>query len=196
MSSTPKLVGLKEYLAVHDAHSSFDDLLASGEVKKFHLYSGRVISARVTGVEPYVVTLTPEDGEPESFPKHDIHFLYTVEDAPSVEKLVKIDKGVQSQGLTPALSYRDRHPVKNKTLFPLMEERVVLFFTLRDGSIIRGLVVGFSHYEITVSMKGGVLVTLLRHSLYDIRDKDELCYLKSVQETRKDWRKSSLFVTA
>jgi sRNA-binding regulator protein Hfq len=196
MSSNAKLVGLKDYLTAHDAHSVFDDLLASGEVRKFHLYSGQVISARVTGVEPYVVTLTHEDGEPENFPKHDIHFLYAVEDAASVEKLVKIDKNVQSQGLTPALSYRDRHPVKNKTLFPLMEERVVLFFTLRDGSIIRGLVVGFSRYEIRVSMKGGVLVTLLRHSLYDIRDKDGICYLKSVQETRKDWRKSSLFVTA
>jgi sRNA-binding regulator protein Hfq len=196
MLPTAQLVGLKEYLAAHDAHSVFDDLLASGEVWNFYLYSGRVIRARVTSIETYVVTLTPEDGEPEILPKHDIHFLYTPEDAASVEKLVKIDKNVQSQGLTPALSYRDRHLVKNKTLFPLMEERVVLFFTLRDGSIIRGLVIGFSRYEITVSMKGGVRVTLLRHSLYDIRDKDGICYLKSVQEKRKDWRKSSLFVTA
>ncbi|MBX2998645.1 MAG: hypothetical protein KF893_09070 [Caldilineaceae bacterium] len=196
MLTTARLVGLKEYLAEHDAHSVFEDLLASGEVRNFHLYSGRVISARVTGVETYLVTLTPEDGQPESVSKHDIHFLYTVEDAASVAKLVKIDKNVQVQGLTPSLSYRDRHLIKNKTLFPLMEERVVLFFTLRDGSIIRGLVVGFSRYEIRVSMKGGVVVTLLRHGVYDVRDKDGICYLKSVQEKRKDWRKSSLFVTA
>jgi sRNA-binding regulator protein Hfq len=196
MSTNGYLSGLKEYLAAHDAHSVFIELLASGQVCHFHIHPGRVIQARVTHVEPYLVTLAPEEGEPETLNKHDIHFLYAAEEAANVAKLVKAEKSVQAQGLEPSLSYKNRRLIKNKTLFPLMEERVVLFFTLIDGSVIRGLVVGFSRYEIRVSMKGGVLVTLLRHSVYDLRDKDGICYLKSVQEKRKDWKKSQVFTKA
>jgi sRNA-binding regulator protein Hfq len=193
MSSNGYLQGLKVYLAAHDANSVFTDLLASGQVCDFHVHPGRVIRARVTHVEPYQVTLAPEEGEPETLDKHNIHFLSAAEDAANVAKLVKADKSVQSQNLEPSLSYKCRHLIKNKTLFPLMEERAVLFFTLIDGSVIRGLVVGFSRYEIQVSMKGGTLVTLFRHSVYDLRDKDGVCYLKSVQEKRKDWKKSSSY---
>jgi sRNA-binding regulator protein Hfq len=195
MSSNSHLRGFKDYLATHDTHSTFDDLLTSGEAYNFHVHPGRVISARIVGVEPYLVTLAPEDGEPEILSKHDIHFFYARESAADVAKLVKPDKEVQALNLAPALSYRERRLVKNRTLFPLKEERVVLFFTLIDGSVIRGLIIDFSRYEIQVSMKGGVPVTLLRHSLYDLRDKEGICYLKPVQEKRKDWRKSSLFVT-
>ena len=188
------LAGLDEYLAEHDSHSLFDDVLALGTLWNFHAHPGRLITARLTGLETYDVTLTPDEGEPETLRKHDIHFLYPAEQAAAVEKLVKPDKAVQALGLEPTVYHRDRQFVKNKTLFPLMEERTVVFITLRDGAVIRGLITGFSRYEIHVSMKGGVAVTLLRHSLHDIQDKEGRCYLKPVQEKRKDWKKSSVFV--
>lgn len=195
-SKTPagQLVGLKEYLATQDAHSVFDDALASETLWNFHVHPARVISARLTGVDTYDVIVTAEGGEPETLHKHDIHFLYAAEYAAAVAKLVKPDSGVQALGLQPTIFPSERQFVKNKTLFPLMQERSVVFFTLRDSSVIRGLVTAFSRYDIHVSMKGGVHVTILRHSLHDIRDKEGLCYLKSVQDKRKDWRKSSLFV--
>ncbi len=189
------LAGLSEYLAEHDSRSIFDDALASGTLWNFHAHPGRVISARLTGVETYDVTLTPAEGEAETLRKHDIHFLYPAEQAAAVEKLVKPDKAVQALGLEPTVFHGDRQFVKNKSLFPLMEERTVVFITLRNGSVIRGLITGFSRYDIHVSMKGGVAVTLLRHSLHDIQDKDGRCYLKPEQEKRKDWKKSSVFVT-
>jgi len=189
------LVGLSEYLAEHDSRSIFDDVLASGTLWNFHAHPGRVITARLTGLETYDVTLTPAEGKAGTLRKHDIHFLYPTERATAVEKLVKPDKAVQALGLEPTVFHRDRQFVKNKTLFPLMEERTVVFITLRDGSVIRGLITGSSRYDIHVSMKGGVAVTLLRHSLHDIQDKDGRCYLKPVQEKRKDWKKSSVFVT-
>lgn len=34
-------------------------------------------------------------------------------------------------------------------------------------------------------------VALLRHSIYDLRDR---CHLKSFQETHRDWQKSKYFV--
>lgn len=197
MTATPRpgqLTGLKEYLAEHDSHSIFDDVLDSGTAWNFHTHPGRVITARLTGLETYDVTLTAEAGEPETLRKHDIHFLYPAEQAAAVEKLVKPDKGVEKLGLEPTVFHRERQFVKNKTLFPLMEERTVVFITLRDGAVIRGLITGFSRYDIHVSMKGGVAVTLLRHSLHNIQDKDGRGYLKAEQQKRKDWKKSSLFI--
>lgn len=198
MPSTPThghLAGLKEYLAAHDSHSIFADVLASDALWTFHIHPDRVVRAKLAGVESYDVTLAPAEGEPETLQKHNIHFLYPSEREEAVAKLVKKDKEVAALGLEPSVFHRDRSFVKNKTLFPLMEERTVVFVTLRDGSVIRGLVTGFSRYDIEVSMKGGVTVTLLRHSLHDIQDKDGRCYLKSVQQERKDWKKSSVFVT-
>ncbi|MFZ1752391.1 MAG: hypothetical protein WBO46_17405 [Caldilineaceae bacterium] len=197
MPPTPRpgqLIGLKEYLAAHDQLSIFDDVLASGQLWNFHAHPGRIITARLTNVETYDIVLTPETGESESLRKHNIHFLYPADQAKSVAKLVKPDKAVAALELEPTVFHRDRRFVKNKTLFPLMEERTVVFVTLRDGSVIRGLITGFSRFDIHMSMKGGVPVTLLRHSLHDIRDKDGRCYLKSEQEKRKDWKKSSVFV--
>jgi hypothetical protein len=86
---------------------------------------------------------------------------------------------VQRQGLEPIVSPKERHHIKNKTLFPLMQDREVLFFTLLEGEIIRGLVAAFSRYDLTVSLKGGIPVTVLRHSILDVRDKKGRCYLKT-----------------
>lgn len=190
------LAELKEYLAEHDSHSVFADALAADALWTFHLHPGRVVTARLTSAGIYDVTLTPSAGAVETVQKHDIHFLYPAHLAPAVARLVKPDPAVAALGLTPTTFHRERQFVKNKTLFPLMQERVVVFVTLRDGSVIRGLVAGFSRYDLQISMKGGVAVTLLRHSLHDIRDKEGRCYLKSAQEKRKDWKKSSLFVIA
>ena len=85
--------------------------------------------------------------------------------------------------------------IKNKSLFPLIKERRVIFFTLIEGEIVKGLVTGFTRYEITVSLKGGTPVYILRHSVYDLRDKKGRCFLKSFQETHRDWEKSDLFVS-
>lgn len=198
MTSIPQngyLAGLKEYLATHDSLSVFDTALAADAPWNLHIHPDRIVTARLTAVTPYEVTFSRDDGESETVHKHDIHFLYPAERAAAVDKLVKKDKEVAALGLEPTVYHRNRRYVKNKTLFPLMEERTVVFVTLRDGSVVRGLITAFSRYDIEVSMKGGVAVTLLRHSLHDIQDKDGRCYLKTVQQERKDWKKSSLFVT-
>ena len=66
-----------------------------------------------------------------------------------------------------------------------MNERQVLFFTLLEGEIIRGIAADFSRYDITVHLKGGIPVILLRHSVYDLRDKAGRCYLKSAVQQGK-----------
>ena len=87
-----------------------------------------------------------------------------------------------------------RHHVKNKSLFVLMQDREVVFFTLLEGEVIRGVISAFSRYDITVNLKGGLPVVLLRHSIYDLRDKQGRYYLKSFQDIHRDWQKSEYFV--
>ena len=77
-----------------------------------------------------------------------------------------------------------------------MHEKKVVFFTLLEGEIIRGIIADFSRYDITVNLKGGIPVTILRPAVYDIRDKEGRCFLKSLQETKRDWEKSGLYVSS
>ena len=62
-----------------------------------------------------------------------------------------------------------------------------------EGEIIKGIVTDFSRYDVTVSMKGGLPVTILRHSIYDLRNKKGRSFLKAFQEEHRDWEKSPLF---
>jgi hypothetical protein len=76
----------------------------------------------------------------------------------------------------------------------LIKEKEVVFFTFLEGEIMRGIISGFSRYDITLNLKGGLPVTLLRHSVYDLRNKKGRCLLKSFQEKHRDWQKSELYV--
>ena len=77
-----------------------------------------------------------------------------------------------------------------------MKGKQVLFFTMLEGELIKGIISDFSRYDITVNLKGGIPVTILRHAVYDLRDKEGQCFLKSFQETKRDWEKSGLYVSS
>lgn len=129
-----------------------------------------------------------------ALPKVEMKLFYLAYLAESVRPMIKIDKKIQALGLDPIFSPQKRYFVKNKSLFPLMKDQEVVFFTLLEGEIIRGIITGFSRYEITASMKTGDPVTILRHSIYDLRNKKGRCFLKSFQEEHRDWEKNRLFV--
>lgn len=188
------LLGLQEYLDQNYHLSIFDDALQSGKAWEFHLHKHRIVNARVIENLTYDVKLDIEGAGEEILPKTDVKLLYPQDLSDSVRPQVKLDKAVRGLGLEPIIPPVKRHHIKNKSLFPLMKERRVLFFTLLEGEIIRGIVDGFNRYEITVNLKGQIPVTILRHSVYDLRDKKGRCFLKSFQERLRDWEKTDLFV--
>ena len=47
--------------------------------------------------------------------------------------------------------------------------------------------------EIRMLLKGGIPLVILRHAIYDLRDKQGHCYLKSVDEKKRSWKRSSHF---
>lgn len=189
------LLGLQEYLDESYNTTVFDQAFESQEPWEFHLHNHRIIRSKVQENLRYDLRLSAEETGEELLPKTDIKLLYPADLSDSVRPLLKTDKKVQNLGLEPIISPRMRHHIKNKSLFPLIKDRRVLFFTLMEGEIVKGLLTGFTRYDITVSLKGGIPVYILRHSVYDLRDRKGRCFLKSFQETCRDWEKSDLFVS-
>lgn len=190
------LKGLQEYLEENYRHSIFDTAFQSGEWWEFHLFPHRVISAKIDENQIYDLVLNGEGFGKDPIPKTDVKLLYPAKQAEKTRLLLKTDQKVKNLKLEPIIPPKNRHHIKNKSLFPLMKSREVLFFTLLEGEKIKGILGGFTRYDITLHLKGGIPVHLLRHAVYDLRDKKGRCFLKSFQETRKDWEKSELFVTS
>jgi len=190
------LKGLQEYLDENYHHSIFDTALQSGALWEFHLYAHRVVSAKIEENQVYDLVLNGEGLGKDPIPKTDVKLLYPAEQTEAVRPLLKTDQKVNDLHLGPIIPPKDRHHIKNKTLFPLMKGREVLFFTLLEGERIKGILGGFTRYDITLHLKGGIPVYILRHAVYDLRDKKGRCFLKWSQESRKDWEKSDLFVAS
>jgi hypothetical protein len=171
--------GLKQYLENNYENSVFDLALKDPSPWMFYLHGRQTVQARLVQNSTYSVCLSSGEQNEQEVNKTHIKLVYPAAHAEAVTKLIKTDSKVQRQGLEPIVSPKDRHHIKNKTLFPLMQDREVLFFTLLEGEIIRGLVTAFTRYDLTVSLKGGIPVAVLRHSILDVRDKKGRCYLKT-----------------
>jgi hypothetical protein len=172
-------LSLKQYLEENFENSLFDRALNDPSPWVYHLHGSQIVQACLVQNSTYEVHLSIDGQTPQETPKTAVKLAYPIADAQAVGKLIKIDRKVRNKGLEPIIKPKDRHHIKNKTLFPLMQERLVLFFTLLEGEIVRGLVTAFSRFDLTVSLKGGVPVMVLRHSILDLRDKSGRCYLKA-----------------
>ena len=188
-----ELIGLKEYLAENYDQSIFDQAVESEQAYMLYMHGQNNVQAIIRENLIYDVKADIE-GKEDIIQKIEIKFLYPAELNESVMPLLKEDKRVKDLGLEPIPRPNARFFFKNKSLFPLMKEDEVVFFTLLEGDLIRGVISAFSRYEITVSLKGGIPLTILRHSIYDLRNKKGRCFLKSFQEERRDWEKSKLYV--
>ena len=190
------LAGLQEYLDANYHTSIFDHALASKELWELHIHGHRIIKAVLLENLKYDVKVQIKGGGEELLAKTDIKIIYPEHLSETVGPLLKTDQKIRALSLEPIIAPRKRHHIKNKSLFPLMKERRLLFFTLLGGEIVRGIVAGFNRYEITVNLKGGVPVTILRHAVCDLRDKRKRCFLKAFQEKYRAWEKSPLFVSS
>lgn len=169
----------KKYLNENYHRSIFDQALKSGEPWDLHLHDHRIVQARITSDQIFDIGLNISGSGETLIPKLQAKILYPAATAKTIRPLIKNDIKVQDRHLEPIIRTGQRHHIKNKTIFPLMQAREVLFFTLLEGEVVRGLITGFSRYDITVSLKGGVPVTIMRHAIFDLRDKKGHCLLKA-----------------
>lgn len=159
-----------------------------------HIHGRRVISCRIYKNLKYDILSSQPGGGEMHLSKLQIKMLYPLDVASRVRGLIRIDGGVRAMNLTPIISAGERRFVKNKSLFPLMSAREVVFFTLLEGEVVRGVISEFSRYDITVYLKGGVPAAILRHAIYDLQNKQGRSFLKDFQEQQRDWERSDLYV--
>lgn len=191
------LSGFQEYIDEHYLISIYDHALQSGEEFTFHAHDHTIFQGKISVNGTYDVEIEHGDGDKvrKYHPKTDIKLIYPSLFQQKVQPQIKIEPKISRKNLPPIVSGKERNYVKNKSLYPLMEERTVLFFYLLEGEVIKGLIADFSRYEITVHLKGVVPITIFRHALLDITDKKKRSYLKSFQEKAKDWQKSQLYIS-
>lgn len=190
------LQGFHEYISKHYNLSIFEDIQENqSSLWEIHLHDRQIIVAAIKSCSSFDVSLTRSDNQLEVIiPKLHIKCLYPVEEAPAIRKLIKIDNKVRAKEMPPILTPSKRSHVKNKSLYPLMMDRTVVIFTLLEGEVFRGIISDFSRYEITINLKGGLPVTILRHAVLDLRDKKKRCYLKDFQKKHQDWKKSTYYI--
>jgi hypothetical protein len=182
---------LEDYLKAYYEKSVFSPDHPKPEGKALwtlHLHENRILTGWIKENKKYDIILQPATNSEEEIAKVTIKFLYPAGYHEKVPHLVKLDPQVKNQCLPPIYQPSKRNFIKNKTLFPLMQQREVMFFTLLEGEIIRGLIAGFTRYEITASLKGRIPVTILRHAVYALHDKQQKSYLKRdiEKQTGKD----------
>jgi len=183
---------LKEYMDQVYEKSIFDELQGSGDVWVYHLHGHQTVAGSVRINNKYDLVLKTETQERLPITKHMIKFVHPLKSQDESKKRIKIDKKVRKDEQGPILNPRKRNHVKNKTLFPLMQDKVGLQFTTLEGDVVSGIIGEFNRYEITLLGKGGAPIVFLRHAVRDVRDKNDKCYLKTaIEEKRVIVRKKS-----
>ena len=181
------LQGLKAYMKEHQMDSIFERENGSDSVWCLFLHDGRCVTGTISENEKYEFVLTDAEGAAEKIHKVNVSFLCREQDRSDVIKQMKARQVEEDKIEGPHFSPRYRHHVKNKSLYPLMNRREVLFFKMLGGQVLRGVVTEFSRFEVFLNMKRGVPVVILRHAVLDLRDKKNRSYLKTVVEKDKKY---------
>ena len=169
---------LTVYLKENYGESIFDQLLSSQQKFVLHCHGHEILRGTVAANDPFDVLFKDDQKGEIEVNKLQIKFLFDATAEASIDKLVKVAPDIRKRNLDPILQTGSRNHVKNKTLFPVMQERRVVFLTTLEGELIRGIVTGFNRYEIIIKLKDGTPVVVLRHALYDFRDKKGVSLLK------------------
>lgn len=182
------LEGLKEYMAAHQKESVFQQEAGRDTSWCLFLHGDQVKTGTVQTDHTYEIDFLTGEGVVEKIHKVNVKLLCEASKREEVLERMKRDEALKEAPEGPHFGPRYRHHIKNKTLYPLMNRKEVLFFTTLEGEVLRGVVAGFSRFEIRLSMKGGVSVVLLRHAVFDVRDKKGRFYSKeAVEKTGKYW---------
>jgi len=188
------LAGLNDYLIKNYPNSAIDAAVASQGLYCLHLHGGTTMQGNITANTTYDIEITTPDGNRRELPKIQIKMLYPAEYAQPVQAQLTVNADVQARQLEPIVAVKQRHFVKNKTLYTLMRSQEETLITLLEGEVLTGCIHSFSRYEVTFSLKDGTQVVILRHAILDIRDESGCCFLKASQQTLRDWTKSSLYI--
>jgi sRNA-binding regulator protein Hfq len=182
------LAGLDDYLKAHQKESIFAREAGGSTSWCLFLHGDERKIGRIQGDQTYEIDFATQEGVVEKIHKVKVKLMCEASREEEVLARMRTDEAVKGAPEGPHFGPRYRHHIKNKTLYPLMNRKEVLFFTMLEGEVLRGIVDGFSRFEISLRLKGGVPAVILRHAVFDVRDKKGQSYSKEAVEKRgKYW---------
>lgn len=172
---------LETYLKEHGRDSFFEKECGSGAAWCFFLHDQKKLTGTIVRNEKFECDVSDPQGGEQRIHKVRVKFACPAGVAEEIEGQIKRNEAVAARKEGPHFLPKYRHPIEDQVLFDLMNSREVLYFTTLEGEVLRGIIRGFSKYEIQIGMKRNLPVVLLRHGVYDLRDKRGRSYRKKRQ---------------
>jgi sRNA-binding regulator protein Hfq len=188
------LLGLEEYLQKYYRLSIFEKAFKSKTIWSLHMYNRHIYNALIVENDRFEFRAFIGENHRKTIPKLKVKIIHPIESTEHILPLINYDPNVKGLDLEPIIHTSERNHIKNKSLYVLMRNKVRVHFTLLEGEVLSGTIAAFSRYGITLEVGGNNQLTIMRHAVFDMRDKNGRCYLKTVQEETRDWEKSNLFL--
>ncbi len=97
--------------------------------------------------------------------KTDLQYAFKADSREGVEQAVRIDAGVQKQGLQPVISATERYHIPDKELLSCQRRGLRLRLTMRGGEVLEGRVEWFGAYDVKLELASGKSVVVFRHAV-------------------------------
>lgn len=150
------------YRATHAGRSVFDEAVQDGAPRWFGLVDGSGVEAVVRRVDRYDVEVVA-GSQRALWAKREVTLVGRVVDASQIRRELRRDRQVPREA--PAAHPKDRYPLGDRRLFRYVESEHEVRLALVSGHAVRGVVVGFARFELSLRVRGGAVVRVLRHAV-------------------------------
>lgn len=106
------------------------------------------------------------DGSRKAAWKTALQYAFKAESRAGVEHAVRIDEGVQRQGLQPVIPIAERYQISDADLFSCQRKGYRLRLTMRGGEVLEGRVEWFGAFDVKLELSTGRSVVVFRHAVY------------------------------
>ena len=154
-------------------HVTFGNLYIQKQIRLqtsmiFGFYNHEQRPVTIREFTQYTFTLQAEE-ENQEIPKTDVKYCYKVEDAESVQSLMRYDEQIRSQELKPIMSRKKRYQIDTLEIQLACKEEYPIEVIMHEGEIFRGMVDWVSPSEIKMVLENGSKVVVFRHAICEFK---------------------------
>ncbi len=157
---------MASHLASNADRSCLEEAFKDGQPRRFALHGQRVVTARVLNLDQYEVRLAyAEGGEEEVLHKLQFKLAWLPEQDGHARKGLRWDNALRAEPQEPVSRPQNRFGCSNRKLFGWLDEETPLLLTTLEGEVVQGQLAWFGRYELGVTVRKDVVVTVFRHAL-------------------------------
>lgn len=188
------LRGFKETVEKAYKQSAFDLAKNSGQRWRFYMADGGCEVGKVIENKKYEFILEPEANTTKEIKKLSVELMFPDALTGKLETFIRTDESLIEDKHEVSVAIKERHHIKNKTLYPLVMDKERVSITTYSGKIIEGVITTFTHFELLLTLGEKLPVIILRHCVLKADSLKGVNLLKEYQRVEKPWRKSRFWV--